>query len=137
MNRIMKRMAIPVGAAIILGSSGFAFMASNSVPATSAGEGTGAVVGYGVSNVHYELGYSGGVGANRIDAVTFVLNTAASHVDAFISSQSKTDVLREYRNCSTTNGGTAWRCIPDGDAPGAGSGANLDGAMNLTVSAVQ
>lgn len=133
----MKRMALPIGGAIVLGSAGFAFMATNGVPTTMAGEGTGQVVGYSVSNVHYELGYSGGVGANRIDAVSFDLNAPASAVDAFLSSDSKTDVLREYRTCATSNGGTHWRCIPTGDAPGSGSGANLDKSTNLTVSAVQ
>jgi hypothetical protein len=47
MNRIMKRMALPVGAAIVLGSSGFAFMASNAFTNDiGAGEGVNNVAGY-------------------------------------------------------------------------------------------
>lgn len=54
MNRIMKRMALPVGAAIILGSSGFAFMASNTFAASpGAGAGSVAVSGYQVDNIHF------------------------------------------------------------------------------------
>jgi hypothetical protein len=53
MNRIMKRMALPIGAAIVLGSSGFAFMASNSVAASYAGQGQSDIAGFSVSNISY------------------------------------------------------------------------------------
>ena len=46
MNRVMKRMALPVGAALILGSSGFAYMASNGVERSYAGEGHGEIAGF-------------------------------------------------------------------------------------------
>src|SRR5690242_15269988 len=52
-NRIIKRMAVPVGAAIILGSSGFAFMASNTVAQSFVGEGQGDIAGYAVSGTSY------------------------------------------------------------------------------------
>ena len=44
--------AVAAGA---IGVAGFAFTASNTVPATKAGDGTGAVTGYVASSVHYGL----------------------------------------------------------------------------------
>lgn len=53
MNRIAKRVALPVGAALILGSSGFAFMAQNAQQASSLGYSSAAVNGYDVNAIHY------------------------------------------------------------------------------------
>ncbi len=55
----MHRHLIPkfVGAVVLLtalgGGAAYAFTASNTVPATYAGEGTGVVSGYTVYNIHY------------------------------------------------------------------------------------
>ena len=54
MNRTMKRMALPIGAALILGSSGFAYMASNAVDHTSLGQGSAPVTGYAVTDITHE-----------------------------------------------------------------------------------
>lgn len=51
MNRIVKRLAIPLGAAAIIGTSGFAFMASNTVSPSYAGEGLSTVSGYTVTGI--------------------------------------------------------------------------------------
>lgn len=53
MNRTMKRLVIPAAAAAILGTSGFAFMASNSVAESFAGEGSATIAGFQVSNISY------------------------------------------------------------------------------------
>jgi hypothetical protein len=54
MNRTMKRMALPIGAALILGSSGFAYMASNTfADVPGAGAGTTPISGYQISDVHF------------------------------------------------------------------------------------
>lgn len=51
MNRTIKRLAIPLGAAAILGTSGFAFMASNTFSNTpGAGDSSIAASGYNISN---------------------------------------------------------------------------------------
>jgi hypothetical protein len=47
------RLLLVGGGAIILATAGFAYMASNSVAATSAGEGSGLISGYTVSNVSF------------------------------------------------------------------------------------
>jgi len=54
MNRTMKRFALPLVGAAVVATSGFAFMASNSVDVSHTGEGTGTVSGFTVTNVAYE-----------------------------------------------------------------------------------
>ena len=56
MNRIFKRLAVPLSAAAVLGTAGFAYMASNTVDSSNAGQGTGTVSGYHVYDVHYPTG---------------------------------------------------------------------------------
>ncbi|MDQ1496365.1 MAG: hypothetical protein QOG69_2848 [Actinomycetota bacterium] len=56
----------------ILGLAGFAFTASNTVPASKAGDGTGAVTGYVVSSVHYGLNATD---PTKADTVTFDLDS--------------------------------------------------------------
>jgi hypothetical protein len=62
-----------IAATILAGS--YAFTAANTVPASKAGDGSGAVTGYTVSNVHYTLN---GTDPSKIDAVSFTLNTAVA-----------------------------------------------------------
>jgi hypothetical protein len=64
-----------LGSVVVAGSigvAGFAFTASNTVPATKAGDGTGAVTGYVVSSVHYGLN---GTDPTKADSVTFTLDS--------------------------------------------------------------
>ncbi len=63
------------GAAVIagaLGLSALAFTASNTVPDTKAGDGTGTVSGYVVSSVHYGLN---GTDPTKADSVAFTLDS--------------------------------------------------------------
>ena len=53
MNRIIKRLAVPLSAAAVLGTAGFAYMASNSVAPSYAGQGTGTISGFVVSDISY------------------------------------------------------------------------------------
>lgn len=53
MNRIIKRMALPLGAATVLGTTGFAFMASNAVDVSHTGEGVHSVGGFTIENISY------------------------------------------------------------------------------------
>ena len=62
-----------IAATILAGS--YAFTAANTVPASKAGDGSGAVTGYTVTNVHYTLN---GTDPSKIDAVSFTLNTAVA-----------------------------------------------------------
>jgi hypothetical protein len=110
MNRMMKRMALPVGAAIVLGSSGFAYMAVNSVPQSFAGAGENAISGYAVSGVSYNyIDNPGNPHLNYIKSVTFTLNHSASHASAQIRSTSANPSWVPYLDCSNTSGYT-WTC---------------------------
>jgi hypothetical protein len=55
-----------------LGVAGFAFTASNTVPDSKAGDGTGTVTGYVVSSVHYGLNSTD---PTKADSVTFTLDS--------------------------------------------------------------
>ena len=69
----------------VVGAGSYAFTAANTVPTTKAGDGSGAVTGYTVSDVHYTLDASN---PDKVDTVQFSLNsapaagsTASIHVD--------------------------------------------------------
>ena len=51
----------------------YAYTAANTVPATKAGDGSGAISGYTASAVHYNLNATN---PQNIDSVTFTLNSA-------------------------------------------------------------
>lgn len=57
----------------IVALSAFGFAAANTVPASKAGDGAGAITGYAVSNVHYNLNATD---PRNIDSVTFHLDSA-------------------------------------------------------------
>ena len=90
-----------VGAALVAGAlstGAYAFTASNTVPASNAGSGNGAISGYTITAVAYVLNAS-----NAISSTTFTLNAAATTVKAKIVT---TD---SYTTCSIV-GGTAVTC---------------------------
>lgn len=59
---------IVLAALCLLIGAAFAFTAANTVPASKAGDGSGAITGYTASNIHYTLN---GVDPTVIDAVNF------------------------------------------------------------------
>ena len=74
------RLIIVLAAAIAVGSSVYAFAAANTVPATTAGAGSGAISGYTVSNVAYGLNATT---PTNLDSVTFTIApTTATTVKA-------------------------------------------------------
>jgi hypothetical protein len=60
---------------IVVAGGSYAFTASNTVPATQAGQGTGTVSGYAVTSVGYTLNSANPA---NIDAVTFTINPATA-----------------------------------------------------------
>ena len=55
MNRIVKRLAVPLSAAAVLGTAGFAYMAGGTVAPSTAGLVHSAISGINVESVHYYL----------------------------------------------------------------------------------
>ncbi len=86
-------------AAVCVAVGAYAFTASNTVPGSSAGAGSGAISGYTVSNVAYTLGTV----PTNMDAVTFTLDRAAGTVKAQVQSGGS------WYTCSNTSGND-WTC---------------------------
>lgn len=137
MNRTIKRLALPLGAAAILGTSGFAFMATNTFSGPDrAGSGTDVISGYNVSNIAYTTDNH----QNYITAVSFDLNKYANpaNVKAVIH-QGTPDDPRTYGGqnpCTETgnsNGTFHYAC----GAETSNAYANLADVNSITVNAAQ
>jgi hypothetical protein len=86
--------ALVVAAALATGA--YAFTATNTVPGSSAGSGSGTISGYTVSAVQYQLNATT---PSDIDSVTFTLSANASTAKAKVVSGSST-----YTSCSIAGG---------------------------------
>lgn len=74
MFRLKTLIGMLTTVAVVAGSS-YAFTASNTVPTTQAGQGTGVVSGYTVSSIGYTLNAAL---PSNIDAVTFTISPATA-----------------------------------------------------------
>lgn len=138
MNRTLKRLLLPVGAATVLGTAGFAYMASGTLDTSYASIQTGSVDGYHVSNVHYTTMNEPGTNDQRtITDVAFDLdhNAAASNVTAWIDDA--TGGTQYYSNCQASNGTSAAASSFVCSADNPGNIAHVDSAKKLTVRAAQ
>jgi hypothetical protein len=72
-NRRTLAAIVGVIAALAIGAGAYAFTASNTVPASTAGAGAGAVSGYTVTNLHYNLDATT---PGNIDSLTFTISPA-------------------------------------------------------------
>lgn len=112
------RVAYAVVFALILAALTFAYANANTVPASYAGDGTGSISGYTVSNVHYVLDNTNPA---NIAQVTFTLNAPASDVRIQLDGST-------WVTCSVASG-TNVTCNV--------SGVTVLAAMNLRVVAAQ
>jgi hypothetical protein len=95
------RLLLVVLCAALLAVLAYAFTASNTVPGSKSGSGSGTISGYAITDVDYQLNATT---PSNIDSVTFTLDAAASTVKAKLVSGSST-----YTTCSVT-GGTDVTC---------------------------
>ena len=100
--RILPRRLLVLGGAVAIAAGGFAYMASNAVGASNAGQGTGTVSGYSVTDITYGLTYSPvtnvGDPQDQIPSVTFDLSpTNATFVASKAPTPSKTCMERRHR----------------------------------------
>ena len=100
-RRRRRRTILVLLAAAALSLFTFAFTAANVVPGSKAGDGAGAITGYTVSAVAYQLDATD---ASLIESVSFTLDAAATTVKAKVVAASTT-----YTACSNT-GGNNWSC---------------------------
>ena len=99
MSRTLKGKRRFLGAlvvAVVMATGAYAFTATNTVPASSAGSGNGAISGYTVSAIAYQLNATT---PSNIDSMTFTLSANASAVKAKVVSGSTT-----YTSCTVAGG---------------------------------
>jgi hypothetical protein len=114
------RRLLMLGGALAIAGGGYAFMASNTVAATNAGVGQGAISGYDVSAVSYNLVTNALVpGGTYIQTVSFTLtpgDALAKNVLAWFQDNSG-HWVSGYYSCSMTGGddtASTWTCAnPD------------------------
>jgi hypothetical protein len=90
------RVVMALAVAVTLGVATYAFTATNTVPASYAGSGSGSISGYTVSNVQYQLDATNPA---NIDGVTFTLNASATVAKAKVVAAATT-----YTNCTIAGG---------------------------------
>lgn len=100
-RRRRRRTIIVLVAAAALALATYAFTATNTVPGTKAGDGSGAITGYTVTNVLDQLD---GADPSLIESVSFDLDAAAGTVRAKLVSGNPT-----FTNCAN-QGGNSWLC---------------------------
>lgn len=101
---------------VVLAASAYAFAASNTVPATRAGDGSGTISGYTVTNVAYTLNSSD---PSQLDAVSFTLDAAATTVKIKLVAAGST-----WYSC-TNSENSDWSCTT--------TGATVESMDELTV----
>jgi archaellin len=87
-------------AAVLVAAGAYAFTASNTVPGSNAGSGSGTISGYAVSNVAYTLDSD----PSKIDAVTLTLDKTAGTVKIQLDT-----VAGDWYACTNTSGND-WSC---------------------------
>ena len=98
MKRLNGRSRI-IGSLVVaaaLATGAYAFTATNTVPDSKAGSGSGTISGYTVSNIQYQLNATT---PSDIDSVTFTLSATATQVRAKIVSGAT-----PYTTCSIAGG---------------------------------
>ena len=100
------KIVFAVSAVVTIAVASYAFAASNTVPATKAGEGSGTVTGYTVTSVVYNLNATD---PSTLDSVAFDLGAAAA------TGKVKAQLVASgtWYAC-TLDTGTVWECTTTG-----------------------
>jgi hypothetical protein len=101
------RLLITIVVAGVLATATYAFTASNTVPASKAGDGSGVISGYTVTNVAYTLNATNPA---NLDSVGFTLDAAAGTVKIKLVAAGST-----WFSCTNPSGNT-WTCATTGAA---------------------
>jgi len=129
MLKVLKpRRLLMLGGAVVFAGAGFAFMAGNTVNATTAGVGVGQISGYTVSDINYTITSNPQVPGNTfISSFTMTLspdNAPSSNVIAWFTTGGDTpsDYVSGYYHCAnTTAAPSTYTCAqptePYGDVP--------------------
>jgi hypothetical protein len=121
-RRTRRRLLVTTVFVILLAFAAYGFTATNVVPGSSAGSGSGAISGYTASNVQYTLNATN---PQNLDQVQFTLNpTSTSTVKVQLEAGGA------WYSCSNAAGTVTCDTT-------VGTQATVVGATNLTVVAVQ
>lgn len=74
-SRRFRGLLASMGVIVAISAGTYAFTASNTVPTTNAGQGTGSISGYTATNVSYSLNATT---PTNIDSVSFTINPATT-----------------------------------------------------------
>ena len=124
------RVAGAVAAAAVIGGSAYAFTASNTVPNTNVGAGSGTVSGFAVSNLHYGLNVTT---PTNVDSLTFNVSPvipSTSSGKVAIQVQLSAGGPKSY-SCTTNTAGDTVTC------PTTSPQLTADELTSLTVVAAQ
>jgi len=113
-----SKLFVVVIVVLILATSAYAFAAANTVPASKAGEGAGAISGYTVSNIVYTFDTAN---PSNLTGVAFTLDAAATNVSVSVTAAGTLSAC--------TGGPTNWTC--------ALTGVTVTNATSLRVVAAQ
>jgi hypothetical protein len=100
-NFLQIKLLAAVVASAAIGGGVYAFTASNTVPSTTAGAGSGAVSGYTVTNLHYALNATT---PGNVDSLTFTISPT-------VPSTSSGKVV--IQTALTAGGPTNYTCTTD------------------------
>ena len=100
MSNTFKIMLI-VLVVVIVSATAYAFAAANTVPDTKAGDGSGTISGYTITNVAYGLNATD---PTKLDSVTFTTSAAALHVKIKL-----VNAGTDWYDCTSLNT-TDWTC---------------------------
>jgi hypothetical protein len=123
MNIRKFRYVAAILAAVCVAAGAYAFTASNTVPNTNAGSGSGTISGYDVTNVAYTLNTTT---PTNMDAVSFTLDNPAGTVKAQVVNGGT------WYDCTNGGAGNSWTCDTT-----VGTQATVSAANQLSVVATQ
>jgi hypothetical protein len=106
---LLIKSSVALGATLALAAGVYAFTASNTVPSTTAGSGSGTVSGYTVNNVHYTLNATT---PSAIDSVTFTVSPSipSSSSGKVVVQAALTSGGPSTYNCTTNTSGDTVTC---------------------------
>lgn len=107
-----RRVALAALLALVVGVSAYAFTATNVVPGSSAGEGSGTISGFTVSAIHYSLDSANPANVNGVSFTLAPAPAAGATVRAALNSGA-------YVTCTEASG--TWSCPVTGGVLGATS----------------
>lgn len=103
MIKRFPKVVLVVLISLVLAAATFAYAAANTVPSSNAGDGSGTVSGYTVTNIHYTLDPTNPA---NISNVAFTLNSAAASAQVTLDGT-------HWFPCTIT-GGTSVSCVTTG-----------------------